>query len=171
MTRFMSRMRVAGGVAAVIALMSVAPVAAQPMMGPGGYGWGPGVMMGPGMMGRGYSGAAMCDPGAAGMAAWRIDLIERTVQPAEAQRTALDALKDASKKAADTVATTCPRDYPASPTARLETMEKRLEAMLQAVKIVRPAFDAFYATLSDEQKSRLDAASPGRRGWRMWRWR
>jgi len=35
----------------------------------------------------------------------------------------------------------------------MEATEKRLEAMLQGVKTVRPALDAFYATLSDEQKS------------------
>jgi hypothetical protein len=50
-------------------------------------------------------------------------------------------------------------------------VEKQLEAMLQAVKTVRPAFDAFYASLNDEQKGRLDTLSPGHWGSRMWRWR
>jgi hypothetical protein len=51
---------------------------------------------------------------------------------------------------------------------RMELMEKRLDAMLQAVKIVRPAFDSFYASLTDEQKTRLNTSSgPGR----FWRWR
>ena len=36
-------------------------------------------------------------------------------------------------------------------------MEKRLDAMLQTVKIIRPALEAFYATLSDEQKMLLPA--------------
>ena len=48
---------------------------------------------------------------------------------------------------------------------RMEAMEKRLDAMLQAVKAVRPALDAFYATLSDQQKADLDAGS------RFGRWR
>ncbi len=43
-------------------------------------------------------------------------------------------------------------------------MEKRIAAILRAVTLVRPAFDAFYASLSDEQKARLDA------GPRRWRW-
>jgi hypothetical protein len=31
-------------------------------------------------------------------------------------------------------------------------MGKRLDAMLQVVRTVRPAFDAFYAALSDQRK-------------------
>jgi hypothetical protein len=51
-------------------------------------------------------------------------------------------------------------------------MEKRLDAMLVAIKIVRPAFDAFYATLNDEQKARINTGGPRRWGWHGWRgWR
>jgi hypothetical protein len=45
-------------------------------------------------------------------------------------------------------------------------MEKRMDAMLQSVKTIRLPLEAFYATISDEQKARLD--SPPRRG-RFWR--
>jgi len=41
-----------------------------------------------------------------------------------------------------------------------------MEAMLQAIKTVRPAFEVLYVSLSDEQKARLDAAGPRRWGWR-----
>jgi len=37
--------------------------------------------------------------------------------------------------------------------ARLEVMEKRLDAMLEAVKTVRPAFDALYASVNDKQRT------------------
>jgi len=60
----------------------------------------------------------------------------------------------------------CPTDVPATATGRMEAMEKRLDAMLQVVKTVRAPLEAFYATLSDEQKARLDAP-PGRM--RLWR--
>ena len=40
---------------------------------------------------------------------------------------------------------------------RLEAMEKRLEAMLQAAKLLQPALDEFYATLSSEQKARFNS--------------
>jgi hypothetical protein len=51
---------------------------------------------------------------------------------------------------------------------RMAMMEKRSEAMLQAIKAVRPALDAFYATLNDEQKAEIDS---GKRRHRFWRWR
>ena len=39
-------------------------------------------------------------------------------------------------------------------------MESRLEVMLAAVKIVRPALNGFYQSLSDEQKARFNAVAP-----------
>jgi hypothetical protein len=36
-------------------------------------------------------------------------------------------------------------------------MEKRIEALIQAAKLVQPALDEFYATLSSEQKARFNA--------------
>ena len=139
-----------------------------PGYGPRGHGWGPGMMMGPGMMG--WSGGGMlCDPSAVGLAEWRMDRIERLISPNEAQRAALDTLRTASAKAAETVAAACPPDLPASATGRLESIEKRLDAMLTAIKIVRPAFDAFYATLNDEQKARINTGGSSRWGWHGWR--
>ncbi len=156
--------------AVLIAGLAAAPALAQPM-GPGGPGYGPGMMMGPGMMGGrdGRGMAWMCSPRGAGLAEWRKERIERLLKPTEAQRKALDDLQAASVKAAETVTAACPGEFPVSAPARLELMEKRMEAMLAAVKTVRPAFDAFYATLSEEQKARLNSSAP--RGWGWGRWR
>ena len=152
------------------------PAAGPGPGGPGGgpgRGWGPGMMMGPGMMGWGGRGGMgmLCDPRAAGLAEWRMERIDRLVQPTEAQKTALNDLRTASTKAAEQIAAACPRDLPASPTARMELMEKRLEVMLAAMKTVRPAFDAFYATLTDEQKARINTGGPRGWGWHRWNWR
>jgi LTXXQ motif family protein len=152
-------------IAALLLAIATGSASAQP----GGGLFGPGMMMGPGMMrGPGMWGgrfAGPCDPGAAGLAGWRIDQIERVVRPTDAQRTALDDLRAASTKAAEALASACPREVPQSSTQRLDFMEKRMEAMLQAIKTVRPAFDALYASLSDEQKARLDSVGPRRWGW------
>jgi len=141
--------------------------------GPRGPGWGRGMMMGPGMMGgrafMGAPGGLTCSPRAAGFAEWRLSQIERAVRLTEPQRKALDDLRAASAKAAETIAAACPAEIPATSTARLALMEKRMEAMLAAIKTVRPAFDAFYATLTDEQKARFDAAGPRRWGWQRGR--
>lgn len=149
----------------------IAPAVAQPS---NGAGWmGPGTMMGPGMMrgsgmwGSGFGG--ICNPRMAGLAEWRVDQIERAVKPTEAQQAALKELRAASTKAADGLAAACPKDLPRTSGERLGFMEMRMEAMLQAVKAVRPAFDAFYASLNDEQKAKLDEAGPRRWGWQRWR--
>jgi LTXXQ motif family protein len=157
---------------AVALVLTSAVATAQP--GPRGQwsdgpGWGPGMMMGPGMMGGGGF-SFMCNPRAAGFAEWRIARIEAAVRPTEAQRGALDELRAASSKAVDTISAACTADFPAKSTERLAAMEKRVEAMLQAIKTVRPAFDAFYAALDDQQKARLDDIGPRRWGWRGWRW-
>jgi LTXXQ motif family protein len=157
-----------------------APSAAEKAGAPAtraGDGWGfgmhPGFMMGPGMMqGRGIWGGRFdgpCDPGVAGMAEWRIDEIERVVRPTEAQRTALADLRAASAKAAEALKTACPRDLPPTSAQRMAFMENRMDAMLDAIRAVRPAFEAFYAAMSDEQKARLDGLGPRRWGWH-WRW-
>jgi hypothetical protein len=153
--------------AAAIALSLATPALAQP--GPDGPGWGPGMMMGPGMMGRGMMGRGMCSPRVAGFAEWRIDRMERAISPNDAQKAALAELRTASTKAAEALSGACPQDYPKTASERLERMEKRMEAMLQAVKTVRPAFDALYKTLDDKQKERLDSVGPRRWGWERWR--
>ena len=176
---------------AVVATILAAPSIAQqpgpgagnppsergPGYGPGmrgGPGWGPGMMMGPGMMGwggpGGGQGGMMCNPRAAGLAEWKMERIEKVVKPNDSQRAALEILRTASAKAAEMVTSACPQDFPASATARLEAMEKRMEVMLQAIKTVRPAFDAFFATLNDEQKAQLNNnAGPRGWGWHGWR--
>jgi hypothetical protein len=150
------------------ATLSLATVAeAQPYDRGRGGPDGPGYMMGPGMMDRQLFGR-MCSPRNSGFAEWRLDRMERTIKPTEAQRAKFDEFKAASNKAAETMRAACPTDVPTTMVGRMEATEKRLDAMLQAVKTVRPAFEAFYATLSDEQKAALNVG-PGPR--RFWRWR
>jgi hypothetical protein len=123
--------------------------------------------MGPGMMG-GQQIGRMCDPRSAGFAEWRLDRLESVVKPTDAQRAKFDEFKTASSKAAEAMRAACSSTIPTTMVGRIEAMEKRLDAMSQAVKTVRPALEAFYATLSDEQKTKLDSGF--HRG-RFWRWR
>jgi hypothetical protein len=89
--------------------------------------------------------------------AWPQKQIEQTVQPTEAQRAALNNLGAAAAKAADMLKDSCPTQTLATPTGRLEAVKARLGAMLEAVKIERPALENFYSALSDEQKARFNA--------------
>lgn len=163
---------IALGALAVAALLSIAPASAQPGPGRGpgitDQGYGPGMMIGPGMM-RGRAFGRMCSPGAAGFSGWRTAAIEQAIKPDEAQQKKLDEFKAASAKAAETLRSACPTDVPVTPTARMDMMEKRMEAMLQAIRTVRPAFEDFYNSLTDEQKAKLNANASGAR--RFWHWR
>jgi LTXXQ motif family protein len=113
---------------------------------------------------RGDSGrsvsADLCSGQTAGLTDWPIERIAQTVEPDDAQRAALDGVKDATAKALDTLKASCPTELPSTPTGRIEAMRLRLQAMLQAVRIVRPAVDKFYQSLNDEQKARFNALGP-----------
>lgn len=151
---------------------AAADKASPPAVQNAGSGWadfmmGPGMMRGGGMWRGRFEGP--CDPRAAGIAEWRIEDVERLVRPTEAQRAALGELRTASAKAADGLKSACPREIPQTSVQRLAFMEERMAAMLAAIRTLRPAFEAFYATMSDEQKARLDGAGPRHWGWH-WRW-
>jgi Ni/Co efflux regulator RcnB len=102
-----------------------------------------------------------------------IERIERATQPTAEQKPKFDALKDASTKAAGIVKAACPAEPSFTPTGRLAAAEKRRTAMLEAVRTVRPAMDAFYGSLTDEQKARLSMSrrAMGPTGDRRGEWR
>jgi hypothetical protein len=85
-----------------------------------------------------------------------IERIEAVIHPAGKHKEALDRLSETTQKAVEGLQAACPDDVPLTPVGRLEAMERRLEAMLQAAKLVQPALDDFYATLSSEQKARFN---------------
>jgi hypothetical protein len=150
------------------ALLATAATA-QPGPGPGFM--GPGMMSGPGAkehwMGRRGFGA-MCHPGASGFAEWRADRIAELVKLTDAQRAKFDEFKAASIKSAEVMRDACQADVPTTIVGRTEAMEKRMDTMLQAIRTMRPALEAFYATLSDEQKASLDS-NYGRGRFGRWR--
>jgi LTXXQ motif family protein len=100
--------------------------------------------------------AALCDPRAQSFAELPVARIEQTVHPTQQQQAAFDTLKSASVSAAAALQASCPANTPGSPLDRIDAVQKRLDAMVQAAKSVRPALDAFYAALSDDQKARFN---------------
>jgi hypothetical protein len=93
---------------------------------------------------------------------WPASEIEARLHPTEAQRDSLATLQDASAKAADLLKSSCQTSDAITPPARLDAVGKRLDTMLQAVKMVRAALDDFYGKLSDEQKAQFEAIGPRR---------
>jgi hypothetical protein len=103
---------------------------------------------------------ALCAQPDEGITAWPIKEIEQAVQASAEQTRLLDDLKKAAAAAADEFQQACPQNLPMTPPGRLQAMIMRLQATLDAVKTVRPALEAFYASLSDEQKARFNEIRP-----------
>jgi LTXXQ motif family protein len=99
-----------------------------------------------------------------GLPDWPAAEIDRTLRPTEGQRARLAALQTTNAKAEEMLKTSCQADKALSPPARFEAVEKRLDTMLYAVKMVRSALNDFYSMLSDEQKARFEALGPQQMG-------
>jgi hypothetical protein len=100
--------------------------------------------------------AQLCGPNNA-VPAIAVDRISSVVKPDDKQRQALNALRDAAGKADDAVLASCPKAAPLTPTGRLDAVKARLQAMANAVDTVKPPLQDFYASLSDDQKAKMDA--------------
>jgi hypothetical protein len=99
----------------------------------------------------------VCSAQAPALTDWPIGQIAQQVQPDDNQRTLLDQLKDATAKAVNLLQSSCPTDLPSTPTGRMTELRQRIQTMLQAIQLVRPALDKFYQSLGDEQKERFNS--------------
>jgi LTXXQ motif family protein len=97
-----------------------------------------------------------CSGPKAGLANLPIERIEDAVKPTDAQERGLKQLQNATAKAVSIMQTACPEDTPITPPGRLEAMEKRLQAMINAANTVTPALNDFFGSLSSEQKARFN---------------
>jgi hypothetical protein len=97
-----------------------------------------------------------CSEPKAGLANLPIERIEDAVKPTNAQEDGLKHLENATVKAVSIMQAACPEDTPITPPGRLEAMEKRLQAMIDAANTVKAALYDFYGSLSNEQKARFN---------------
>ena len=105
--------------------------------------------------------AALCSQQSGDVTDLPVQRIEQVVQPnGQQQREALDALKQVSRDAAQELQSSCSAQVPLTPVARLDAVKTRLKAMVDAMNAVRPKLQAFYASLSDEQKARFNTMGP-----------
>jgi len=86
---------------------------------------------------------------------WPGSEIEARLHLNDSQREGLDALQRMSALARNTLNFNCQPDENLDPPDRLATADTRLDAMLDAIKLLRPALEDFLATLSDEQKAQF----------------
>jgi hypothetical protein len=104
----------------------------------------------------------LCTQPGTGITAWPFADIEKKVGLNDDQKALLGDVRKAASDAAATFKASCPSQaaFPLTPPGRLAAMTARLQGTLDAVKVVRPALDKFYASLSDEQKERFNEIGP-----------
>jgi len=157
MARRLRLVQAAFGAIVLVSTIAAAPVMAQSPQR-GGAAAQP-TVLGPAMLRPGTADLS-CGAGPAGLGPWGADRIEQTLSLDGAQLPKFNDLKTASQRAIQYLNESCPKDDPVTPTGRLLALERRLSAMLEAVRTVQPALDDFYAALNDEQKARLAAITP-----------
>jgi hypothetical protein len=103
--------------------------------------------------------AAVCSGFAPGVVNLPVARLEEIIQPTSGQREALDELKAAFAKAARVLQASCSEQTLLTPVARLDAMEQRLEAMQQAITIIRGPLERLHSLLSEVQIKRLENAA------------
>jgi hypothetical protein len=100
--------------------------------------------------------AKKCGEAKPGLTNLPIEQIEDALHPSKAQLTALDRLAEQTVAAVGILQAACPSETPLTPPGRLQAIETRLQAMVEAANTVKPALDDFYASLTGEQKARFN---------------
>ena len=90
-----------------------------------------------------------------------VQRIEETIKPTEQQRSAFDELKKVSTTAAKDLEASCPAETAKTVTERLDMVAKRLDALANALAMVKPGLSDFYNSLNDEQKARFNVIGSG----------
>lgn len=81
--------------------------------------------------------------------------IEKSVQPSETQRAALEELHQALSSAANDLNAHCSTPVPQSAGTRLDALEARLDATWSAILFIQAGLYNFDTQLSADQKNRL----------------
>ena len=100
--------------------------------------------------------AQSCKEQKPGLTNLPIERVEDAVKPTDAQEEQLKQLEEATNKAVSIMQAACPDETPITPPGRLQAMEQRLQAMIEAANTVKPALVSFYGSLSSEQKARFN---------------
>ncbi len=108
------------------------------------------------------AGGVGCEAEPPGGLQWPVDDIEADLHPDHRQQVALETLQNTTARAVDILNRACPQAEALTPSARFSAANRRLIAMLQAVRQVKAALEDCLAILSDGQKAQLEAIGPRR---------
>jgi hypothetical protein len=104
--------------------------------------------------------AALCNRQSGDFTKVPVERIEQLVQPTPTQQDAFNDLKQATRDAANQIQGSCPTALPHTPLDRLDAVGTRLGTMVDAMGTLRPKLEAFYSSLTDEQKARFNTMGP-----------
>ena len=124
----------------------------------------------PGALGRVESYGPMgywrlCSPQSIGLTEWRTSFLERLIKPNNSQLELLRRLEVASTAAKSAIASSCAKETVSTGPMHITEMEKRLNGLLDSIRVLREPYEAFYTSLDNRQKALLDGLGPSRRGW------
>jgi len=88
---------------------------------------------------------------------WPLEAVAQIARTDDAQRNALMQTQTAAENVAETLASKCPNDSPASLADKFDLLDHVLEGLVTGLDRLRPSIEAFYGALDDEQKARLVA--------------
>ncbi|MBI1204226.1 MAG: exonuclease VII large subunit [Rhodopseudomonas sp.] len=100
--------------------------------------------------------ARKCGEAKPGLTNLPIEQIDDALHPNKRQEGELDNLANATVKAVGILQAACPSETPLTPPGRMQAIETRLKAMIEAADTVKPALDSFYGSLNAEQKARFN---------------
>jgi hypothetical protein len=100
--------------------------------------------------------AATCGGLAPGIESVPVDRIRGAITPTAQQNDILNQLQQASAKADGILQASCPKTLPLTPVNRLETIATRLEAMTQAIDLIRPQLTSLDQSLDAKQREAFD---------------
>jgi hypothetical protein len=100
----------------------------------------------------------ICQQWAGSLRSWPIRQIESGMPLSDDQRAALYVLTGSIYRAAGTLIASCLTESSFTPLGQLDAKRKRVDALRQAINLIRPPLGQFTDTLTDEQKMRLVSA-------------
>jgi LTXXQ motif family protein len=104
--------------------------------------------------GGGAGGASLCS--SAALLDLSLSNVDIMIKTSGNQMAALEELKKVAKENSDDMSRVCAGENPMSLPAKMVAAEKRLDAMLNGNRKLKPVAEKFYATLNDEQKAQVN---------------
>jgi len=104
---------------------------------------------------------ATCQRWAGALRSWPIRQIESGMPLSDDQRAALYTLSGSIHRAAAVLTASCPNENSFTPLGQLDAKRARVDALRQAINVVRPEAARLTDALNDEQKARLAAILKG----------